>query len=139
MTCRDWFRRFKNNDFQLEDKERSGAPKKFQDKELEQLLDIATCYDKFFTPQSATGFKILARELSKKKKKIARPIQVFVETPGSIEVTKNLANRGKPASKLAPVRLPVKPVTNESARTTKAVTESLMGIRIFQLPTFSWA
>ncbi|KAG5307761.1 MOS1T transposase, partial [Pseudoatta argentina] len=37
-TCRDWFRRFKNNDFELEDKERSGAPKKFQDKELEQLL-----------------------------------------------------------------------------------------------------
>ncbi|KAG5314636.1 MOS1T transposase, partial [Pseudoatta argentina] len=39
-TCRDWFRRFKNNDFELEDKERSGAPKKFQDKELEQLFDI---------------------------------------------------------------------------------------------------
>ncbi|KAG5325004.1 MOS1T transposase, partial [Pseudoatta argentina] len=38
-TCRDWFRRFKNNDFELEDKERSGAPKKFQDKELEQLLN----------------------------------------------------------------------------------------------------
>ncbi|KAG5317854.1 MOS1T transposase, partial [Pseudoatta argentina] len=38
-TCRDWFRRFENNDFELEDKERSGAPKKFQDKELEQLLD----------------------------------------------------------------------------------------------------
>ncbi|KAG5308596.1 MOS1T transposase, partial [Pseudoatta argentina] len=38
-TCRDWFRRFKNNDYELEDKERSGAPKKFQDKELEQLLD----------------------------------------------------------------------------------------------------
>ncbi|KAG5318107.1 MOS1T transposase, partial [Pseudoatta argentina] len=38
-TCRDWFRRFKNNDFELEDKERSGAPKTFQDKELEQLLD----------------------------------------------------------------------------------------------------
>ncbi|KAG5307607.1 MOS1T transposase, partial [Pseudoatta argentina] len=32
-TCRDWFRRFKSNDFELEDKERSGAPKK-----LEQLL-----------------------------------------------------------------------------------------------------
>ncbi|KAG5317142.1 MOS1T transposase, partial [Pseudoatta argentina] len=41
-TCRDWFRRFKNNDFELEDKERSGAPKKFQDKELEQLLDTIT-------------------------------------------------------------------------------------------------
>ncbi|KAG5313536.1 MOS1T transposase, partial [Pseudoatta argentina] len=38
-TCRDWFRRFKNNDFELEDKERSGAPKKFQDRELELLLD----------------------------------------------------------------------------------------------------
>ncbi|KAG5319461.1 MOS1T transposase, partial [Pseudoatta argentina] len=38
-TCRDWFQRFKNNDFELEDKERSGAPKKFEDKELEQLLD----------------------------------------------------------------------------------------------------
>ncbi|KAG5319652.1 MOS1T transposase, partial [Pseudoatta argentina] len=33
VTCRDWFRRFKNNDFEPEDKGRSGAP------ELEQLLD----------------------------------------------------------------------------------------------------
>ena len=31
-TCRECFRRFKNNDFKLEDKERSGAPKKFEDK-----------------------------------------------------------------------------------------------------------
>ena len=38
-TCRDWFRRFKNNDFKLEDKERCGAPKKFEDKELEEILD----------------------------------------------------------------------------------------------------
>ena len=38
-TCRDWFRRFKNNYFKLEDKERSGAPKKFEDKELEKILD----------------------------------------------------------------------------------------------------
>ena len=34
-TCRDWFRLFKNNDYKLEDKERSGAPRKFEDKELE--------------------------------------------------------------------------------------------------------
>ena len=33
-TCRDWFRLLKN-DFKLEDKERSGAPKKFEIKELE--------------------------------------------------------------------------------------------------------
>ena len=39
-TCRDWFRLFKNNDFKLEDKERSGAPKKFEDKELDEILDV---------------------------------------------------------------------------------------------------
>ena len=38
-TCRYWFRRFKNNDFKLVDKERSGAPKKFEDKEFEETLD----------------------------------------------------------------------------------------------------
>ena len=38
-TCIDWFRRFKNNDFKLEDKERSGAQKKFEDKELEEILN----------------------------------------------------------------------------------------------------
>ena len=38
-TCRDWFRHFKNNDFKLEDTERSGAPKKFEDKELEEILN----------------------------------------------------------------------------------------------------
>ncbi|EFN77463.1 hypothetical protein EAI_12768, partial [Harpegnathos saltator] len=39
-TCRDWF---KNNDFDVEDKERSGAPKKFEDEELEALLDEDPC------------------------------------------------------------------------------------------------
>lgn len=42
-TCRDWFRRFKNNDFELEDKERSGAPTKFEDEELKALLDQDPC------------------------------------------------------------------------------------------------
>lgn len=42
-TCRDWFRRFKNNDFDLGDKERSGAPKKFEDEELEELLNEDSC------------------------------------------------------------------------------------------------
>ena len=34
-TYRDWFRRFKNNDFDLEYKEHSGIPKRFEDEELE--------------------------------------------------------------------------------------------------------
>jgi len=37
-SCREWFRRFKNGDFSVEDKPRSG-PKKFEDKELEALLE----------------------------------------------------------------------------------------------------
>lgn len=32
-TCRDWYRLFKNNDFDLYNKERPGALKKFEDEE----------------------------------------------------------------------------------------------------------
>lgn len=39
QTCRKWFARFKAGDFELEDKERPGQPKKFEDKELEALLN----------------------------------------------------------------------------------------------------
>ena len=38
-TCRDWFRRFENNDIELEDNERSGSAKKFEDKEMKEILD----------------------------------------------------------------------------------------------------
>jgi len=43
ITCRDWFRDSKNNDFDVENKERSGAPKKFEDEELEVLLHENSC------------------------------------------------------------------------------------------------
>jgi len=36
---REWFRCFKDGDFSVEDKPRSGQPKKFEDKELEALLE----------------------------------------------------------------------------------------------------
>ena len=42
-SCREWFRRFKNGDFSIEDKERPGQPKKFEDAELEELLDQDPC------------------------------------------------------------------------------------------------
>lgn len=42
-TCRDWFRRFKNDDFSTEDKERPGQEKKFQDKDLVTLLEQDSC------------------------------------------------------------------------------------------------
>lgn len=37
--CRDWFRRFKDGNFDLEDKDRSGRPNKLEDIELQALLD----------------------------------------------------------------------------------------------------
>jgi len=42
-TCEYWFRRFKSGNFDTEDKERPGQPKKFEDKDLEALLDEDPC------------------------------------------------------------------------------------------------
>ena len=42
-TCQKWFARFKSGDFDLEDEERPGQPKKFEDEELEALLDEDRC------------------------------------------------------------------------------------------------
>ena len=39
VSCKGWFRRFKDGDFSVEDKPRSGQSKKFEDKELEALLE----------------------------------------------------------------------------------------------------
>ena len=38
-TCKKWFQRFYNGDFDLSDRERPGQPKKSEDEELEQLLE----------------------------------------------------------------------------------------------------
>lgn len=42
-TCERWFQRFKSGDFDLEDKERPGQSKKFEDTELQALLDENSC------------------------------------------------------------------------------------------------
>lgn len=42
-TCQKWFTRFKSGEFDLEDHERPGQPKKFKDDELETLLDKDSC------------------------------------------------------------------------------------------------
>lgn len=41
--CQYWFARFKSGDFDIEDKERPGQPKKFEDEELVMLLDQDSC------------------------------------------------------------------------------------------------
>ena len=38
-SCKEWLRHFKDKDFSTEDKPRFGQPKKFEDKELEALLE----------------------------------------------------------------------------------------------------
>ena len=42
-TCRDWFRHFKNGDFDVDDRPREGRSKTFEDAELEALLDEDPC------------------------------------------------------------------------------------------------
>ena len=41
-SCRE-FQKFKNGEFDVEDKERSGRPKVYEDAELEALLDEDSC------------------------------------------------------------------------------------------------
>ncbi|EGI68934.1 Mariner Mos1 transposase [Acromyrmex echinatior] len=42
-NCREWFQKFKNGEFDVEDKERSGKPKVYEDAELETLLNENLC------------------------------------------------------------------------------------------------
>ena len=42
-SCREWFQKFKNGEFNIEDKERSERPKVCEDAELEALLDEDSC------------------------------------------------------------------------------------------------
>ena len=42
-TCKFWFRRFKEDDFDVSDRERSGAPQKVTNNELQALLDQNSC------------------------------------------------------------------------------------------------
>lgn len=38
--CREWFRPFKSGNFDVEDKDRPGQPKRFEDPDLQALLDV---------------------------------------------------------------------------------------------------
>ena len=42
-SCREWFKKFKNGEFNIEDKECSGRPKVYEDAELKALLDQDSC------------------------------------------------------------------------------------------------
>ena len=38
-SCREWFQKIKNGEFHIEDKERGGRPKVYENAELDALLD----------------------------------------------------------------------------------------------------
>ena len=42
-SCREWFQKFEDGEFDIQDKERSGRPKVYEDAELEVLLDQDSC------------------------------------------------------------------------------------------------
>ena len=42
-SCREWFQKFKNGEFDIEDKERSGRPEVYEDAELKALFDQDLC------------------------------------------------------------------------------------------------
>ena len=42
-SCREWFQKFKNGEFDIEDKERNGRPKVYEDAELKVLLVQDSC------------------------------------------------------------------------------------------------
>ena len=66
-TCEYWFRRFKNNDFDVSDKERVGAPKKFEDEELEALLSEDPCQTE---EELALALDVTQASVSKRLKKM---------------------------------------------------------------------
>ena len=43
ISCREWFQKFKNDELDIEGKERNGRPKVYEDAELEALLDQDYC------------------------------------------------------------------------------------------------
>lgn len=65
-TCQKWFGRFKDGDFDVEDRERPGRPKKFEDKELEALLNEDPNQT---TQQLADALNVNQATISKRRKK----------------------------------------------------------------------
>jgi len=64
-TCREWFQRFKNGDFDIEDRHGSGREKIFKNAELEALLHENLCQ----TQEESTGsLGVIQQAISKRLK-----------------------------------------------------------------------
>ncbi|GFV70070.1 mariner Mos1 transposase [Trichonephila clavipes] len=68
-TCLEWFQRFKNGDFEVEDQHDSGRDKVFEDAELEAVLDQDSCR----TQQELAGsLRVTQQAISKLLKVMGR-------------------------------------------------------------------
>ncbi|GFT00898.1 mariner Mos1 transposase [Trichonephila clavipes] len=70
-TCREWFQRFKNGDFDVEDQHGGGREKVFEDTELEALLDQNSCQ----TQQELAGSLGVTQQAISKRLKVMVMIQ----------------------------------------------------------------
>ncbi|GFU26709.1 mariner Mos1 transposase [Trichonephila clavipes] len=70
-TCREWFQRFKNGDFEVEDQHGGGREKVFEDAELEALLDQDLCP----TQQELSGSLGVTQQATSKRLEVMGMIQ----------------------------------------------------------------
>ena len=68
-TCRDWFRRFKTGDFDIDDRKREGRPKTFEDTDLEALLDKDPSQTQ---EELASSLEVTRRAISKRLHALGR-------------------------------------------------------------------
>ncbi|GFW76774.1 mariner Mos1 transposase [Trichonephila clavipes] len=69
--CQEWCQRFKNDDFEVEDKHGGGKEKIFDDAELEPLLDQDSCQ----TQQELSGSSGVTQQAISKRLKVMGMIQ----------------------------------------------------------------
>jgi len=62
-TCRKWFQRFKNGDFDIEDRHGGGREKVFKDAELKALLHEDSCQTQ---EKLAGSLEVIQRAISKR-------------------------------------------------------------------------
>ncbi|GFW91221.1 mariner Mos1 transposase [Trichonephila clavipes] len=67
----EWFQRFKNGDFDVEDQHGGGREKDFEDAELEALLDQDSCQ----TQQELAGSLGVTQQVISKRMKVMEMIQ----------------------------------------------------------------
>lgn len=83
-TCLKWFARFKSSGFDLEDKKRLGQPKKFDDQELEELLNENSCQtlEELSTPLGVDLSNVGSFVNDPSGRKLGR-IRIWIKTEGN--------------------------------------------------------